>query len=208
MAAHTSHYHSYMRGIASRRKTFLLRDGGRDLIYPARGEIWEPSDAHAAMCDAFILFAVSELEAYFEGILRDGIDVYERMLLGSVLKKCGAIKDFGEKFTKKKSELSKNNNANWIRISHFFDFVGFAKEVHFPADFWDDVDVVVKHRGDVAHNGVSLKIVEDRRNIILRIEEVTRKIRSFDVQFQAWIISMQSEVTRLGSFSLSFQPTF
>lgn len=208
MASHTWHYHIYVRGISSRRRSFLMRDGTRELIYPSRGSIWEPKKAEEAMCDAFILFAVAELETYFEGVLQESFDVYESMLRGSVLKNYGAVSDFGDKIRKKKEELTKNNNANWKKISHLFDFVGFKKEVHFPADFWDDVDVVVKHRGDLAHNGTSLRIVEDRRNVIFHVEKVTRKIRLFDIQFHAWVNLMKLEVARIGGLSLRFQPAY
>ncbi|MBC07392.1 MAG: hypothetical protein CMO10_13990 [Thalassospira sp.] len=160
------------------------------------------------MCDAFILFTVSELEAYLEGILRDSIELYENMAHESILKKCGAFSDFGEKFNKKKEALTKNNNANWSRISHFFTFIGLSRDAHFPQDFWDDVEIIVKHRGDLAHNGVSMKIIEDRRNVIQKAEEVIRKVRIFDLSLHAWILSMRSEVARLGGLSLKFEPEF
>lgn len=208
MSKSTGHYGKLMRGIAQRRRVFLFLPDTRTLIYPARGTLWEPSVHEEGMCDAFVMFVVSELEEYFEGIIGDGIEAYSRLYLSHVLRKCSASKDFVESISRKKVELSRNNNANWSRISHFFEFLGLRKEVHFPPDFWDDIESIVKHRGDLAHNGTSIQIVEDRRNIIAKIETTLERVRLFDQALKAWLVILDEELLRSMQNSLDFSPTF
>jgi hypothetical protein len=208
MATYTKHFHALLRGVASRRRTFILSPGSRSLIYPPRGKIWYATRNEEARCDAFILFFVSELEDYLEAIIDVGIKSYEDMYAIHVIKNCRASSEYLREIQKKKGDLAKNNNANWSRISHFFEFIGMKKEIHFPLDFWDDIETIVKHRGDVAHNGAILTIMEDRRNVINKIELTLVKLRRFDEQFNSWINQMHKELRRLNRVSLAFAPSY
>lgn len=151
---------------------------------------------------------VSELEDYLEEVITAGIKSYEDMYKINVIKNCRASSGYPNEIQKKKRDLEKNNNANWSRISHFFEFIGMKKEIHFPSDFWDDIETIVKHRGDLAHNGAVLKILEDRRNVIHKIELTLVRIRRFDEQFNSWINQMGGELTRLKLMSLAFAPSY
>jgi hypothetical protein len=208
MSGYTDIFYALVRGVLRRRKAFLLNSQPKEYIYPPRGQLWDASAKAESMCDAFILLVVSELEEYFEGVLRLAIQSYEDIYGSHVIKNCRASSEFIELIRKKKAELEKNNNANWSRISHFFEFVGMKKEVHFPQDFWDDIESVVKHRGDLAHNGTSMSIAEDRRNVIHKIELTMARLRIFDRQLYVWLNKIDEERDRLASINLSFAPTY
>jgi hypothetical protein len=208
MPSQSEHFRKFIRGIAKRRRVFLIKENSRELIYPVSGTVWEPTNSENSKCDAFIFFTVAELEEYFEGILGDAMTAYRTLFLEYVLRNCSASKDFIEHMNKKQQELSRNNNANWARISHLFEFIGLSRESKFPAAFWDDVDSIVKHRGDVAHNGNSIQISEDRRNIIAKIENTLNRLQIFDRAFHEWTNNMNEEILRVQELQLEFSPNF
>lgn len=208
MSGYTDTFYELVRGVLNRRKAFLLNSKPREYIFPPRGQLWDASMKAEAMCDAFILFVVSELEDYFEGILRKIIQSYEDIYSCHMIKNCRASKDFVKMTRNKQKELDKNNNANWRKISHFFEFVGMKKETHFPQDFWDDIESIVNHRGTLAHNGISMSIAEDRRNVIHKIELTMQRLRIFDKKLYVWLKEIDEERNRLASINLSFVPVY
>lgn len=202
----TAAFHGFMRGLAERRSALLKVEAGTILIYPPIGSIWEASKADIARCDAFILFFVAELEHYLEWILDSAAQSFEEIYRIYFLRHCNAGTDYIEKLVLKRKEIQRNNNANWKKISHFFEFFGMSKEQHFPSDYWDDIESVVSHRGHIAHNGARIRSENDRRDVIRKIELTIKRTKFFDEQFSKWKTIIDNEKSRLSSISLNFSP--
>lgn len=203
---HTTAFHILMRGVAERRRALILADSGRSLIYPPAGNLWEPSKKDTARCDAFILFFVAEMEGYFETVLENSSDLYEECYRNYFLKHCEAGSKYIELLQAKKNAVGKNNNANWKKISHLFEFFGMGKESHFPTEFWNDIESIVSHRGHLAHNGARIRVEEDRRAIIKKIEFTIARTRHFDEFFCKWAQLVKQEIDRISLIDLKFNP--
>lgn len=203
---HTNAFHVLMRGLAERRKALILKGGGRSLIYPQVGKQWDASSREIALCDAFILFFVAEMEGYFEAVLEKASELYEECYKIYFLKNCRAGDKFVEMIQSKRKDIQKNNNANWGRISHLFEFFGMGKESHFPTEYWNDMESVVSHRGHLAHNGARIKVEEDRRAIMKKIEITISRTRHFDEYFSIWSLAVEKEMDRISKIELKFSP--
>ena len=202
----TQAYHLLVRGLASRRSDLLKDSVGKQLFFPPLGSFWQPSRSDLARCDAFILFSVAEFEHYFESVISSSLNFYLGIYQVYFLRHCEAGREYVDKLNKKIAELQRNNNANWKKISHFFEFVGMKKDSHFPDDYWDDIESIVSHRGHVAHNGTSVSVSQDRREIIRKIEVAMRRTRYFDEHYQSWCKMIESEALRLTAVNFEFSP--
>lgn len=205
--AHTVSFYGFLRGVSSRRSVLLLNES-KEIFYPPRGSFWEPSKIDEAKCDAFILFFVAELEVYFEGILEDTLNIYKSIYSIYFLRHCGGGKDFITSISTKLTELSRNHNANWSKIKPYFEFVGMGKESHFPFSYWDDIESIVSHRGQLVHKGVGMSSNQDRRDIIYKIEVTIKRTRELDLKFKAWHNQLIEEKVRISASSFDFTPTF
>lgn len=201
----TEAFYALLRGVAERRAA-LLFDVERKLLYPPFGTVWSPGKKDLARCDAFILFFVAELEQYFEWTLEEIYSSYEQTLSVSFLKECRASSAYFEGIRARKAEIVRNNNANWERIGKFFEYVGMNKETHFPTDFWDDIEGIVKHRGHIAHNGAGIRSSDDRRDVIRKIEVTIKRLRHFDAHLQIWLNDIENERARIAGLTLVFLP--
>lgn len=206
MSQQTKPFVTLLRGVAERRSTLLRVGSGKKLIYPPLGEIWNPTARETALCDAFILFFVAELESYFEGALDLCADAYLDIYASYFLKDCRAGNEYIGSINKKKNEISRNNNANWDKIAQHFEFFGMHKETHFPVDYWENIESIVSHRGHLAHNGARIKVAEDRRQIVQKIELTIKRTRHFDSHLFSWLSAIQVEKERLLISSLRFKP--
>jgi hypothetical protein len=204
MIANSHELHVLARQVAKRRRD-LLRGGGRLLMYPPLGQAWSPDDAQATMAEAFTVLFVAELETYFEWVVETALEVFELSLSASGAGECGGATPYVERIREKQQSLVKNNNANWSKVSHFFEFVGLKKS-SFPNDFWDDVELIVRERGNIVHKSLGLRVVSDPRLVLAKVESTFRKLRLFDRDFVFWLSVRRSELTRLSNIHLKFQP--
>lgn len=149
---------------------------------------------------------VAELENYFELIIETAIEEYRRTYLIYFLRHSKAGDEYLEKISKKIGDLTKNNNANWSKISPYFEFIGMGKESHFPPYYWDDIESIVSHRGHIAHKGAGIRVSDDRRDIFRKIELTIKRTRHFDSHFNNWVASIEKERERLSNFTLNFSP--
>jgi hypothetical protein len=202
---HSSSYWRLKRQLAKRRRDLLRLPGTNSLLYPDLGTAWFPSDREQALCDAFIVFTVAELETYFEAVLGVALDFYQNGLHALGLAECAAGTGYVEKIVGQRQTLSKNNNANWSRIRPQFEFVGLTVS-RFPPDMWDDIESIVSLRGDAVHNSLGVRTVQDPRLTIRSVQTALRKIGLFDRDFVNWSGRMQGETDRLKSSSLKFIP--
>ncbi len=204
--SYSEHFKKFNRGVARRRWIFLKN--GDQLIFPKRGEIWNPSVEDLAKCDAFIVFFVAELEFYFEEIIKDALEDYKNGLLCCFLKNCKTFDDVIKNIKEKKSDVDKNHNANWTKISHLFEFVGLTKDAHFPEYFWDEIQTITSHRGDLAHKSSTLQIVVDRRILMDLIVRTIKRVKDFDKEYCAWRSEIHLVMEFLSQKNSKFSPQF
>lgn len=193
------------RQIARRRRDLLRGECGRSLIYPQAGSAWFPSQRQSALCESFVVLFVAELETYWEYIVQAGLDAYQGRFLKSGLQKCKAGEGYIKAIQEKRKQFEKNNNANWTRIGHNFEFIGF-KETMFPNAIWDHIDAIVKRRGDIVHNSGGIRVAVDPRSTIAHIEHVINMLGIFDRDFHLWLSNWRQDQARLSSSCLDFIP--
>ena len=204
MMPNSRSFRSLSRQVAKRRRD-LLRGGGKSVFYPPIGQAWSPTDAQAAFSEAFIVLFVAELETYFEWVIEAALAVLEASLSASGATQCRGATSYIGKIVEKRQQLTKNNNANWSKIDHFFEFIGIDKS-QFPRDFWDDVEIIVRDRGNIVHKSLGLRAVSDPRIVLQKVELAFRKLRIFDRDFAFWLAVRQRELERLRLIQLTFQP--
>lgn len=202
---HSQNYYQLCRQVARRRRDLLRHQYGRNLIYPASGQAWIPTNRDAALCESFIVLFVAELETYLEYVVNAALDAYQDRFIASGLAECGAAKEYCSKIIERRKQWSKNNNANWARIEDFFIFVGLRKSL-FPDGLWDDIDVIVTHRGDIAHNSGGVRIMTDPRITIGKIEKCFAKLKLFDRDYLVWICAWAADIERLKWLNVGFTP--
>lgn len=204
MTRHTSQYHVLLRQVAKRRRD-LLRSGPSQLLFPPLGQNWTPSDRELALCDAFIVFFVAELETYFESVIDTSLNLFEDGFRASSFSDCGAASEFVGKIVAKRKQWARNNNTNWSRTSEYWDFVGLSKS-KFPTNLWDYVEQVAKDRGDIAHNSLGVRVIIDPRLTFAAINNLMRDLAMFDRDFNIWQEAGDAELARLGSVYARFVP--
>lgn len=202
---HNLDYYRLIRQVSRRRRDLLRAETGRDLIYPDINTAWIPSNREAALCDSFIVLFVAELETYLEFVVETALAAFEDRFRASGLQNCGASKDYCTKIIDKRKQWSKNNNANWSRLEEFFTFIGLKKST-FPDDMWDDIEVIVKHRGDVVHNSAGVRTLNDPRITISKVESCLKKIKLFDRDYYFWRKNWLCDIEKLRSSSFNFTP--
>jgi hypothetical protein len=173
------------------------------LIYPSIGTAWYPTHKVSALCDAFIVFFVAELESYWESIVNAALDSYQKRFQSSALKDCASAEAYVSKIVEMRKKFEKNNNANWTRIDNYFIFVGL-KEGHFPDGLWDSIESVVSHRGEIVHNSLGLRRSIDPRLTISQIETALARLAIFDRDFVNWMGRANIELERLKSLNAEF----
>jgi hypothetical protein len=196
-------FHRLRRQIARRRRDLLRGLNGRNLIYPVMGSAWFPSDREQALCETFIVLFVAELETYLESIVNAFLDSYQARLSASGLDQCGGATDYMDKLLQKRRAWSKNNNTNWKKVEEYFSFVGLNKS-SFPDRLWDNIDVVVIHRGDIVHNSLGIRSISDPRITIESISSAMSALSIFDRDFVYWKKLAGAELARLLNTNLKF----
>lgn len=196
MPENTLHYKGFSSGISKRRQALLRNENG-EYFFPRLGTEWNPDFIETTKCDAFILFFVAELENYLEGIIKECITIYRDAYEKYFLKDCQAGKDYMKSSRDKLEDVNKNHNANWEKVRHLFSFIGMKKEAHFPKNYWDKIDGVVKHRGHIAHKGMYLRQETDRRILIKTIDEIEDDTNEFDKRIFSWLNSINDEIERI-----------
>lgn len=207
MPENTLHYKGFSSGISKRRQALLRNENG-EYFFPRLGTEWNPDFIEKTKCDAFILFFVAELENYLEEIIEECIKIYRDAYKKYFLKNCQAGNDYIKSLNRKLEDVKKNHNANWGRVEHLFSFIGMKKEEHFPENYWDKIEDVVKHRGEIAHKGMYLRKETDRRILIEKIDKIEDDTNEFDKRIFSWINSIKNEIERIRKLpDLSFPKT-
>lgn len=175
------------------------------MIYPASGSSWFPSNREQSLADAFLVIFVAELETYFEAVIERALTQFHDRFIVSGLQDCGAATTYIEKIIEQRKALAKNNNANWSKIKPFFHFIGL-NEIKFPPSMWDSIEVVVRQRGDIAHQSIGIRAKSDPRIIIDSATTAIKKIMLFDRDFLHWENRSREEYDRILSLQLKFIP--
>lgn len=205
MRRHSDAFRRLQRQVARRRRDFLRGPHGRNLIFPAPGTVWYPSPRENAQCEAFVVLFVAELETYWEAVVNEALDMYRSIFSASMLKDCEASTVYFDKIREKRDQWQKNNNANWKKIEHYFSFIGLNKS-KFPNDLWDNVEAIVVQRGDIVHNSLGIRNVNDPRNVLGKVASVVGALALFDRDFVHWMKRAQSELSRLSEVHARFLP--
>jgi hypothetical protein len=204
MMSHSDAFLVLRRQVAKRHRD-LLKAGPGQYIFPPPGTVWTPTDKEQALCEAFIVLFVAELETYFEWVVTAALDAYQMAFLASSLAKCSAGKLYVEKIQERRKNWTRNNNSNWSRIGDFFEFVGLESD-SFPDNFWDKIESIAGERGGIVHQSGGVRSITDPRIVFEKIESVIRGIKIFDRDYMHWNHRQQIELTRLYSLNNLFVP--
>ncbi|WP_331297210.1 hypothetical protein [Methylobacterium hispanicum] len=204
MKSHSKAFLDFRRQIVIRRRDLLRHEPGK-FIFPPSGAVWTPTDREFALCEAFIVLFVAELETYLEYVINTSLDIFQQSFLNSGLADCSAGTSYIEKIVEKRRAWEKNNNTNWSRIGEYFVFVGMQKS-KFPPNLWDDIEAIAKERGGIVHTSYGIRAVNDPRATFLRMERMTKSLQLFDKDFVDWTTRRSDELARLKQTENRFIP--